>query len=145
VAALSVVTGVVSGLMAKTEILPTIIWHKLILKRDIPSALPYEKALDYLDAHLKDLCDGSPFALMKVYPIGRRDEAVVGEYAWGYGKTGEVILNWTTLLKDVDLTKFYKSIVVNDPVSNRIFEIYPMSKDEMQELIDEKTSAFATA
>jgi hypothetical protein len=142
---LSIISGFLGGLLAQKEWLPTLIWHKIVAKhKNGPAATPYEKALDYYDAHRKDICEGD-CAIMKVYPVGEENKALIGEYQWGYGKTGEVLLTWTSLLKGIDLTQFCRSIIINDPASNRVFEIYPLSKEEMQNLLDERMSVFFSA
>jgi hypothetical protein len=137
VAALSVVTGVVSGVLAKIELLPTLMW-----RGKGAAASPYEKGLDYVDAHRNDICEcQGPYSLMKVYPVGEEEKAIIGEYISGYGKTGEVILARTPLYKNMNLTS-YDNIVVNDPVSNRVFEIYPLSEAGIDRLQQERISAF---
>jgi hypothetical protein len=141
VAVLSVLTGLAAGWLAQKEWLPTIIWQKL--KGNSP--LPYEKALDYLSAHRRDLyAHGGPYALMKVYPVGEEDKALIGEYAWDYAKTGEVILLRTPLYKGLTLEQ-YDNVVINDPASNRVFEIYPMTGEEMNRLQDERIVALTSS
>jgi hypothetical protein len=142
---LSVISGFISGILAKNELAPNRIYHKMTaLAGRGAASTPYEKALDYYDARHKDICEGE-CAIMKVYPIGEKEKAVVGQYTWGYGKTGEVLLTWTAILKEFDLTRLCKSAIINDPVNNRIFEIYPLTKIEMQNILDEGMSGFLSA
>ena len=140
---ISILTGFIGGCLSKEESIQSWLYkcYKFCFRKEEEAVTtPYEKALNYLDAHRGEHCDGR-YALMRVYPVGEPEKAIIGEYIWGYAETGEVILARTPLYEGLDL-RLYENVVVNDPVSNRIFEIYPLSEEDMQSLQEERIQLF---